>query len=81
MIRDGRRTDTREKVAELVGERGLDVRSTALILGVTTQTVYRHLKALGIEPPARRRDNDPNLDNEDGVGHARPCKWCGTRHA
>lgn len=58
MIRDGRRTDTREKVAELVGERGLDVRSAALILGVTTQTVYSHLKALGIEPPTRRRDNE-----------------------
>jgi len=79
MARDSRRTDTREKVAELVGERGLDVRSTALILGVTTQTVYWHLKALGIDPPARRRNNDPN--NEDGVGDAMPCNWCGTRHA
>ena len=57
MIRDGRRTDTREKVAELVGEKGLSVRSASLILGVTTQTVYWHLKALGIEPPARRREN------------------------
>ena len=65
MIRDGRRTDTREKVAELVGERGLSVRSASLILGVTTQTVYWHLKALGIEPPARRRGNELA-----GKGHA-----------
>lgn len=64
MARDGRRTDTREKVAELVGERGLDVRSASLILGVTTQTVYWHLKALGIQPPARRRE-EKKLPDKD----------------
>lgn len=50
---DGRRTDTAAKVAELVGRQRLDVRTTALKLGVTTQVVYRHLKRLGITPPSR----------------------------
>ena len=41
---------TRERVAELVGS-GLSVRETAMVLNVTTQAVYKHLKSLQIDPP------------------------------
>jgi DNA-binding CsgD family transcriptional regulator len=44
--------DTREQVAALIGE-GRSVREIALTLGVTTQAVYKHLKALEIAPPTR----------------------------
>lgn len=48
---------TREQVAELI-ERGLTVRQVAQLLNVSTQAVYKHLGALGIEPPNRRTDGD-----------------------
>ena len=44
---------TKERVAELVGS-GLSVRETAAVLNVTTQAVYKHMKALGIDPPTSR---------------------------
>lgn len=51
---DGRRTDTQEKVAQLISQ-GLDVRTIALKLGKSTQVIYRHLEKLGIDPPSRQK--------------------------
>jgi len=42
----------RQKVEKLIGD-GLTVREVALLLGISTQAVYRHLKKLGIDPPLR----------------------------
>lgn len=46
---------TRDRVADLI-KKGLTVREVADILRVSTQNVYKHLKALGIEPPARTEE-------------------------
>lgn len=46
-------TSTRERVAQLT-EQGLKVREIATVLNVSTQAVYKHLKALDLEPPTRR---------------------------
>lgn len=51
---DGRRTETRDKVAELI-DQGLDVRTIALKLGTSTQVIYRHLEKLGIDPPTKQK--------------------------
>lgn len=40
---------TRKRVADLI-EKGLTVREIADLLRVTTQNVYKHLKALGVDP-------------------------------
>lgn len=42
---DRRRTDTRDKVAEM-RDQGIDPRTIALRLGISTQQVYRHLRTL-----------------------------------
>lgn len=49
---------TRERVRDLI-ERGLSVREIAQLLSISTQAVYKHLKAMGITPPTRdqRRGN------------------------
>lgn len=44
---------TRERVKGL-SEQGLSVREIASVLQVSTQAVYKHLSALGIDPPTRR---------------------------
>lgn len=40
----------RKRVEELTGK-GMSAREIALLLGISTQAVYKHLKALGIKPP------------------------------
>jgi hypothetical protein len=45
---------TKDRVRELVEDKGLSVRETAAVLGVTTQRVYAILKRLGIDPPTKR---------------------------
>lgn len=46
---------TQKRVADLI-DRGLTVREIASVLNLSTQAVYKHLKALGIEPPSRRTE-------------------------
>lgn len=46
---------TRQRIEDLI-QKGLSVREIADLLRVSTQNVYKHLKALGIEPPARADD-------------------------
>ena len=41
---------TREQVVDLI-EQGYTVRQISTLLGITTQAVYKHLKALEISPP------------------------------
>lgn len=41
---------TRQKIEELVAK-GLTVRQIADLLRVSTQNVYKHLKALEVDPP------------------------------
>ena len=48
---------TRERVAELV-KTGLSVREIASILNVSTQAVYKHLKAIEADRDGRR-DGEP----------------------
>jgi DNA invertase Pin-like site-specific DNA recombinase len=43
---------TRAEVERRI-EAGEKVRDIALALGITTQAVYKHLKASGIAPPTR----------------------------
>ena len=45
---------TREQIAELVAK-GLTVRQIADLLRVSTQNVYKHLKALELNPPVTNR--------------------------
>ena len=45
---------TREQIAELVAK-GLTVRQIADLLRVSTQNVYKHLKALRLDPPTNRK--------------------------
>jgi len=49
------RTDmsTRDTVTKLIA-RGWSVRRIAAELNLSTQAVYKHLKAAGIDPPSRR---------------------------
>lgn len=49
---DRRYTDTREKVAQL-HEQGNDARTIAIRLGISTQQVYRHLRAIEAEDSER----------------------------
>jgi hypothetical protein len=42
--------NTRERVQEMKFEKGLSVREIATILGISTQAVYLHLKALRDQP-------------------------------
>ena len=44
-------TSTRDRVAAYI-EEGLSVRQIANLEGITTQAVYKHLKALDIPPPS-----------------------------
>lgn len=46
---------TREKVIDLL-DQGFNVRAIAAALGISTQAVYKHMKAAGI-PTARERAN------------------------
>lgn len=43
---------TRERIAELLAK-GLTVRETADLLGITTQNVYKHIHKHGIDHPGR----------------------------
>lgn len=45
---------TRQRVEDLIAK-GLTVRQIADLLRISTQAVYKHLKFLGIEPPAQRK--------------------------
>lgn len=47
-------TGTRDKVAALKAK-DLSVRDIAALLGVSTQAVYKHLKALGLSPNGRKK--------------------------
>lgn len=49
------KASTKERVAQLV-EQGLTVREIATILNVSTQAVYKHLKAMDIAPPSARAE-------------------------
>lgn len=48
--------ETRERVRDLIA-RDLTVREIAQLLGVSTQAVYKHLKALGITPPSQQDES------------------------
>ena len=45
---------TRERIEDLI-QKGLTARQIADLLRVSTQNVYKHLKALGIDPPTNRK--------------------------
>jgi DNA-binding CsgD family transcriptional regulator len=45
-------SETRTEVASRISE-GESVREIAVALGISTQAVYKHLKALEIAPPTR----------------------------
>ena len=45
-------SSTREEVERRIGE-GQSVREIAVALNLSTQSIYKHLKALGIAPPTR----------------------------
>lgn len=49
---------TKERVSKLV-DQGLTVREIASILNVSTQAIYKHLKALDKPPPSVRGDREP----------------------
>lgn len=52
-----RLSTTKGRVAELI-EQDRTVREIAHELGISTQAVYKHLRALNIAPPSRRRRDD-----------------------
>jgi transposase len=52
------RPTTRDRVQQLTAQ-GLKVREIAAILNVSTQAVYKHLKALEIDPPTRQDNGEP----------------------
>lgn len=47
--------ETRDRVADLI-RRDLSVREIAQLLGISTQAVYKHLKALDIAPPSQKSE-------------------------
>jgi DNA-binding CsgD family transcriptional regulator len=44
---------TKERVRQMT-EAGLTPQQIALALRVTTQNVYKHMKALGLDPPSKQ---------------------------
>lgn len=47
------RTDTKDRVADALAK-GLSVRDIALLLGISTQAVYRTIKRYGLPSPIEK---------------------------